>query len=159
MDADQPVTIPGGAGERGLIERTEPMQQPNRMGHQGTAFVTGSEIPESPRGRAQQAHGVRSKLVGDGVHREHPAREAGRGEFGDQSVQIIWQGRRTQLRFPIGPFVDHAPDASARAVPAWMGQWHLVVANDTVVEVGNVICAVRPEPCIDGAEPRVVGTD
>jgi hypothetical protein len=55
--------------------------------------------------------------------------------------------------------VGDAPDAAALAVAARVGERHLVVADDAVVEVGDVERAVRRELDVDRPEPLVVAAE
>ena len=52
--------------------------------------------------------------------------------------------------------VDDAPDAAALAVAAGVVQRHLVVADDAVVEIGDVQGAVGAELDVHRPEPGVV---
>ena len=68
-----------------------------------------------------------------------------------------WRRRRVPL--PSWPRVDDPPDPAALAVAAGVGQRDLVVADDPVVEVGDVERAVGAELDVDRAEPGVVARE
>ena len=61
--------------------------------------------------------------------------------------------------FPIRSPVDDPPDPAAGAVPARVGQRHLVMADDPVVEIGDVERPVGTELDVNGAEPVVLAPD
>ena len=72
----------------------------------------------------------------------------GRGEV--RAAAGSWRGALRRAG------VDDAPDAAALAVALGVVERHFVVADDAVVEVGDVERAVGAELDVDGPEPGVV---
>ena len=80
-------------------------------------------------------------------------------ERGDQGLRvgIAEVGRRVERGgFPGVALVDDAPDPAAELVATGVVERHFEVADDPVVEVGDVERAVGADLHVDGAEPRVV---
>ncbi len=93
---------------------------------------------------------------------EMPHRQVDMAQVGDQvrdrgvgPVDRRGRGRR----LAVGPAVDDPPDPPARAVAAGVGQRDLVVADDPVVEVGDVEGPVGAQLDVHRPEPVVLAPD
>ncbi len=100
------------------------------------------------------------ELVGGG----DPHDQVGVGELGDQvgdrgAGPIDGRWRRGRGLLGIGASIHDPPDPSARSVSARMGQLHLVVTDDPVVEIGDIEGSIWPQLDVDGAEPVVLAPD
>ena len=143
-----------GRSSVGPVEHRQAAQDPEAV----EPFVSGE--PESGQARPRRDHRLLpaafDQLVGDRVQR---TARLGCARSPRPSVDVApateSRSRGRAARPPV-PSVDDPPDAAALAVAAGVGQRHLVVADDPVVEVGDVERAVGAELDVHGAEPGVV---
>ena len=79
-------------------------------------------------------------------------------QFVDGRLGAVDRGRRRR-RLAVITAVNDTPDPPALAVAAGVSQRHLVMADDLVVEVGDVEGAVGAELDVDRVKPVVLAPD
>ena len=103
--------------------------------------------------------GALTNVIGKIVSGGHSTGQQWAGQLGDRLGKLGFRevdrlGQALALR----AVVHQAPNATSLAIAAGVVEAHLVVANDAVVKIGDVQCAVRAELQIDRPEPRVAGS-
>ena len=168
----------------GLVPRRRLAEEPHRVdseeavadGRGGPDLIgtDGAEAEEGPEGMGPgRRREPRERLPEGGDRRRadpvaelvagpHPDAEVRVIERGDQGLRVglAEVGRRVERGgFPGVAVVDDAPDPAAELVAAGVVERDLDVADDLVVEVGDVERPVGADLHVDGAEPRVVRDD
>ena len=152
VHADKPRVVRQRRRQRRRVEPVQQGQGPHRAG----------PVVFRRRRAAKQLHdgGIATASLHELLHRQPPDslvrvsesfRQRGGGELRQIRGHRQIDRRRPGLARPHDP-----PNPAAFAVAARVLQVHLVVADDAVVEVGDVQPAIRPKLQVHGSKPEIV---
>ncbi len=152
MDAHQPISIDGGAGQGLFVQAAQPVEHPEPV---RLLERIGSGLEEL----SQWFNDGLANFVIQRIHRQHPARDVRVAQFRDQPIHSRGK-RKTRLRNSACSSgvsaIDNPPDPPPFAVAARMVEPHLVMADDAIIEVRHIKRSIRPKLQIDRTEPRIL---
>ncbi len=151
MDADDDLGVVRGIGERRVIEGTEAEEDPETMSDDpGIGAGLHRLVHDFHNLRSTLHQHVRGSQTDGQVGMSQSAGQL-RGT-GHAEVAAVGGGGGLGVVAP----VHDPPDPAALAVAAGVGERHLVMADDPVVEVGDVESAIGTELDIHGSEPGII---